>query len=51
VQAEFEKVTDPQQIQQYPILSTPALVINEEVASSGRIPSKTEIARWIGAAL
>lgn len=51
VEAEFEKVTDPQQIQQYPILSTPALVINEAVASSGRIPSKTEIARWIGAAL
>ncbi len=51
VEAEFEKVTDPQQIQQYPILSTPALVINETVASSGRIPAKTEIARWIGAAL
>lgn len=34
----------------YDVMSTPALVIDEEVKASGRIPSKEEIAEWIGAA-
>jgi len=33
----------------YDVMSTPALVINEEVKSSGRIPRKEEIAEWIRA--
>jgi len=32
---------------EYPILSTPGLVINETVMSSGRIPSETEIEGWL----
>ena len=31
----------------YPILTTPALVIDEEVKVSGRIPSKDEIRGWL----
>lgn len=47
LQAEFIKVTDHNDILQYPILSTPGLVINEKVVSSGRIPPKNEIETWL----
>ena len=41
------KVTDMQAIMAYPILSTPGLVINEELKSSGRLPRKEEIIAWL----
>ncbi len=49
VEAEIVKVTDHLQIMEYPILSTPGLVINEKVLSSGRIPRETEIENWLKA--
>ena len=51
IEAEFEKVTDYQEIMEYDILSTPGLVINEKVASSGRIPSQGEITSFLTSAL
>jgi hypothetical protein len=35
----------------YDIVSTPGLVINEKVVSSGRIPSKAELTTWVANAL
>ncbi len=51
VEAEFDHVTDPEQIYSYPILGTPGLVINEKVVSAGRIPGKDEVYTWITTAL
>ena len=47
IEAEIIKVTDFQEITSYPILSTPALVLDEKVLSSGRIPSEIEITTWL----
>jgi small redox-active disulfide protein 2 len=50
VEATFIKVKDLDAIMAYEVMSTPALVIDEEVKSSGRVPRKEEIAEWIGVA-
>jgi small redox-active disulfide protein 2 len=50
-EAEFVKVTDYSEIMKYNILSTPGLVINGQVVSSGRIPSTAEISTFLANAL
>jgi small redox-active disulfide protein 2 len=47
LQADFEKITDMNAIMAYDILSTPALVINDKVVASGRIPTKAEVQQWL----
>lgn len=47
VEAVFTKVTDMDGIMAYPIMSTPGLVINEELRSSGRLPRKEEVVAWL----
>jgi small redox-active disulfide protein 2 len=51
VEAEVIKVTDYNDIMAYNILSTPGLVINEKVVSSGRIPSPAEVTTFVANAL
>ena len=38
IQAEVEKVTDYAEIATYGVMSTPALVVDEQVVMAGRIP-------------
>jgi small redox-active disulfide protein 2 len=49
ISATFTKVKEMDAIMAYDVTSTPALVIDEVVKSSGRIPRKEEIAEWIRA--
>ena len=51
IDAEVTKVTDYNDIFKYNIISTPGLVINEKVVSSGRIPSPAEVSTFLTSAL
>lgn len=43
IQAAITKVEDIQEIMNYHIMATPALVVNEKVEIKGRVPSASEI--------
>jgi len=47
VQAEVEEVKDIKKIVEYPILTTPGLVIDEKLVFSGRVPTREEITKFI----
>lgn len=51
VKVDLEKVEKIEEIIKYGVMSTPGLVIDEEVKSSGRIPQSNEIASWISSAV
>ncbi len=48
VEANVEKVTDIMKIAGYGVMGTPAVVVDGEVKSVGKIPSKEDIKSWIG---
>lgn len=47
IQASIEEVKDINKILEYPILTTPGLVLNEELVCSGRVPNKAEVTQFI----
>jgi len=47
IDATIEEVKDMKKIMGYPILTTPGLVVNEELVCSGRIPTKSEVTQFI----
>ncbi|NNG00013.1 MAG: thioredoxin family protein [Desulfobacteraceae bacterium] len=47
IDAAVEKVTDIMEIAGYGVMGTPAVVVDNEVKSVGKIPSKEEIKNWL----
>ena len=47
VDANVEKVTDTMEIAKHGVFGTPAVVLEGEVKSVGKIPSKEEVKNWI----
>ena len=47
VEAQIEKITDTMKIADYGVFGTPAVVIDGEVKSVGKIPSKEAVKGWL----
>ena len=46
--ADITKVTDTMEIARHGVFMTPAVVVDGEVKSVGKIPTKDEIKGWLG---
>ena len=51
IEADVVKVTEYDQIIAHGVMSTPGLVINEKVVSSGKVPTSAEVVSWLATAL
>lgn len=49
VEIQLEKVEDVQAMMRYPIMSTPAVVVDEQVVHSGSVPSRAKVEGWLRA--
>ena len=49
VTARIEKVTDTMEIAGYGVFGTPAVVVDGEVKSVGKIPKKEDVKSWLSA--
>ena len=47
VNADVEKITDVMKIAGYGVFGTPAVVVDGEVKSVGKIPSKENVKSWL----
>ena len=47
VKANVEKITDTMEIAGYGVFGTPAVVVDGEVKSVGKIPNKNDVKTWI----
>ncbi|MFC1993538.1 thioredoxin family protein [Chloroflexota bacterium] len=47
IDADIEDIKDMKKIMEYPILTTPGLVIDDKLVCSGRVPTKAEVANFI----
>jgi small redox-active disulfide protein 2 len=48
VDAKVEKISNVMEIARYGVFGTPAVVVDGQVKSVGKIPTKEEIKGWIG---
>ena len=51
IDATIEEVRDINKIVEYAVLTTPGLIINEELVCAGRVPTKAEVTQLITSAL
>ena len=47
IDASIEGIKDIKKIMEYPILTTPGLVVDEKLLCSGRVPTKAEIITFL----
>jgi small redox-active disulfide protein 2 len=47
IAADLQHITDLKEISRYGLMGSPALVINNKVASVGEVPPKSKIRQWI----
>ena len=47
IDASIEKVTDFKEIAKYGVMSTPALVVDEQLIVSGKVPKSEEIKKYL----
>lgn len=47
LEATFAKVTDPAEIASWGVMRTPALVVDDEVVLSGRVPTVDDVKRLL----
>ncbi len=47
VDVEVEKVTDMETIMNYGVMTTPAVVLDEEVVHSGGVPQADKVQSWV----
>jgi hypothetical protein len=47
VEVTIKKVTDTVTFLDYGLMSTPGLVVNEKLVSSGKIPAPSQIIAWL----
>lgn len=48
IEVKIEKVIDTMEIAKHGVFGTPAVVVDGEVKSVGKIPDKEEIKKWLG---
>lgn len=47
IEAEIQKITDFKDIMAHGIMSTPGLIINGKIVSSGKLPTKSTLTHWV----
>lgn len=45
--ADVQEVKNPKEIAKHGVILTPAVIINNELVSQGRIPTYDEVKRWL----
>ena len=48
IEANIEKITDINRFSELGVFLTPGLLINGKLVSSGKLPTKLDIAVWVG---
>lgn len=48
VDAKIEKVKEIMDIAKHGVFTTPAVVVNGDVKSVGKVPSKEDVKKWLG---
>lgn len=51
VPADIEQIHELDEIWRHGVLATPALIINDEIVSSGKLPSRSDVEEWLRSAI